>query len=79
MRTFSKQGQMSICDNYYDAVTIQKGYLVLDVTDKSSIYCGEHTTKQIKRKISKNYSISLEGITCDVSEILCLKFHMEEK
>jgi len=73
---FDKRGKLSISDNYYEAITIDKGYLILDHINRSSIFYTEHKHKMIRRKISKNNTIKLNNAICDVSKIEGVLFHL---
>lgn len=79
MLEFTTNGKLNIWDNYYDIITInRKGQLVLEVTNKSSIYYADHKTKRITRNISKKGTISLEGNTLNVMNVTGVAFHLNE-
>ena len=73
---FKQNGSLQIGDDYYDAITIDKGYLILDHINRSSIFYSEHKHKMIRRKISKNNTIKLSNAICDVSKIEGVLFHL---
>jgi len=58
-------------DNYYDII----GYVektkkvIIEKTNKSSIYYANHTTTQITRKLSKTKTIKIENITYSLAEM----------
>lgn len=73
---FEKNGRLQIEDDYYDAITVDKGYLILDHINKSSIFYTEHKHKMIRRKITKNNTVKLNNRTCNISKIEGVLFHL---
>jgi len=58
-------------DNYYDIIGyVEKtNKVIIEKTNKSSIYYANHTTTQITRKLSKDKTIKVDSVTYSLAEM----------
>ena len=78
MMTF-KNGSVKIGDTIYTPVSVdtKSRKLVIEAQKRNGIYYSDITFRTITRKVTKNGTFKLDGITFNAYDIEGVKFHLE--